>query len=124
MTGYLIAAVWLLALMLFLTALKNVQLARRLSKAKDAEHAKCIAHITDFVGNAFAARVLEAAADDYDSTAGKQRMAVLSHLTRPEGVTLPAHWMRDRAKNLHPHDGYYTVGEPFVTNRNGERVEL
>lgn len=122
MTGWLVATVWLLALMLALTMLKVVHLAYALAKVKDAEHAKCIAHVTEFVGNAFAARVLEAAAEDYDSAQGKHRMAVLTHQPRPEGVTLPAFWLKDRASRLHPTEPYYVVHPATVTDRNGKKV--
>lgn len=103
MIGWLIATVWLLALMLALTVMKTLHLSRSLSKAKDVEHAKCIAHVTDFVGNAFAARVLDAAGEDYDTAQGRHRMAVLSHMARPDDESLPAAWLKDRAKRLHPH---------------------
>lgn len=92
------ATIWLLALCLTLTVLKMFHLIRQLRTSTTAEHAKCIAHVAHYVGNSFAASVLEAAAEEYDSVRGQHTLAVLRHEPQPEGVSIPAHWLMDRAR--------------------------
>lgn len=95
-------ALTFVSLALALTVLKLLHYARQLAKHETAEHAKCTAHVAHYVGNAFAARVLEAAAADYDTTPARAEMARLSHTTRPNGQSLPAAWLLSRAAKLDP----------------------
>jgi hypothetical protein len=65
------------------------------------EHAKCMSMVAAFVGDEFAARVLEAAANDWDSA---EEMGNLKMLAReeykPGGPSMPAIWMRKRGESL------------------------
>lgn len=72
---------------------------------EQAKHAKCIAHVSEYVGDRFAAQVLRAAAEDYSST---RNIPVLRTMAR-EGrkrmdLSLPSEWLMDRADMLDPTD--------------------
>lgn len=63
-------------------------------------HAKCIAHIASYVGNEFAAQVLIAAAEDFDSTDGMADKSRLAAAWDRNGPSIPAIWMTERAETL------------------------
>lgn len=66
-----------------------------------AAHAKCIAHVASFVGNQFAADVLEAAAHDFDSLEEKGNMKALARMKfTADGPSMPAIWLHDRANRI------------------------
>lgn len=98
----LIALLILLLVVLGLTLIQMFRLIGMLTTVKHAEHAKCIAHIAYYVGNKFAARVLEAAANDYDTALGRQQLSRISAANRVEGQSIPATWMRQRAAVMDP----------------------
>jgi hypothetical protein len=69
--------------------------------SEDELHAKCIAHIAQFVGDSFAAKVLDAAAEDYESAEGITELRVIGHQQyKPGGPTVPRIWMAQRAARL------------------------
>lgn len=64
-------------------------------------HAKCIAHIASYVGNEFAAQVLTVAAEDYSSAEGQAEIRELANTKyAPEGPSIPALWLLDRAEGF------------------------
>lgn len=65
-------------------------------------HAKCIAHIAHYVGNEFAAHVLEAAAADYDSLEGRAKISEIINAQYNPGddESVPALWLLDRAATV------------------------
>lgn len=73
----------------------------RLQGNGDREHAKCIAHITQYMGDEYAAMVLKAAAHDWDSAEEASRLKVLARLKHKQGgPSMPAIWLNDRAERL------------------------
>lgn len=69
----------------------------------EAVHAKCIAHVTHYVGNEFAAMVLNAAADFYDSSEGRAKISEIINTEYNHGdveESVPALWMRNRANSF------------------------
>lgn len=98
----MITALVVVSVALALTTLKLLQTLRRLSQIEHGEHAKCIAHIAHYVGDSFAAQVLEAAADDYDTALGRQQLSHLASVVRIEGQSIPATWLRHRAQGMKP----------------------
>lgn len=78
--------------------------AMRLDKAGEeqrADHAKCIAHVTEYVGNEFAARVLESAGSFYDSPEGERYLNLLaSEKYTAGGPNVPVLFMRERAHEI------------------------
>ena len=67
----------------------------------DTDHAKCIAAVMHYVGNEWAAQVLDIAAADYasvESQADKDRIGRL--LWREGGDPVPTIWLRERATRL------------------------
>lgn len=65
---------------------------------EQAKHAKCIAHVSEYVGNHFAAQVLRAAAEEYSSSRNEpvlRRMALVGRIE--PGVLLPSQWLLERA---------------------------
>lgn len=80
-------------------------------------HAKCIAHIASYVGNEFAAQVLEAAAKDFDSVEGQaDKSRIAATAWEKDGPSVPSIWLVERANNLR-HDQPDTI-----YNFAGERV--
>lgn len=74
--------------------------------ALESDHTKCMAMVAAFVGNDFAARVLEASADVYDSTDGQAALRrIASTVWTEEGDSVPAMWLRERADNMRADEG-------------------
>lgn len=72
-----------------------------LQMAADAEHAKCMGAVMKFVGDQWAAQVLEVAAADYESAANHADIDRIGRLLwRPDGSPVPSIWMRERAEKL------------------------
>lgn len=97
----LLIAVSTLILALAMSFQRNQRLNDELHEERDANHAKCIAHITSYVGDQFAANVLRAAAQAWDSIEEKphiQRLGREQFL--PEGPSMPSIWLRDRADTM------------------------
>lgn len=77
--------------------------SKALAKQHDAQHAMCIAAVAAYVGDAFAARVLDAAAEDYDSVDGRAELGRLGASEWSEdGPSIPALWLSDRADRIYP----------------------
>lgn len=93
----------LVVLILFLLGVVGL-LYHRMTEAEDElehMHAKCIAHIAEYVGNEYAAMVLRAAAHDWDSAEESNRLKVLARLRYSAGGPgMPAIWLNDRADRL------------------------
>lgn len=67
----------------------------------DREHAKCVAATMAFVGDEFAAQVLDVAADDYASAQSHGGLDRISRLVyKPGGPPIPSLWLRERADRL------------------------
>lgn len=64
------------------------------------EHSDCLHNIRHYVGDEFAAQVLNVAADDYDSGDEIHRIKVLSRGYKEGGPSVPAMWLHDRADRL------------------------
>lgn len=73
----------------------------RLSE-QEAEHGKCLAGVMMFVGDSFAANVLRAAAEDYDASASQFRIRQMAREYDPDGLSIPAMWLLERADSLKP----------------------
>jgi len=70
-------------------------------QAHDTDHAKCMAGVMAFIGNEWAAQILEIAANDYasvDSHQDRDRIGRL--LYKPGGPPIPSLWLRERATRL------------------------
>lgn len=66
-----------------------------------AAHAMCLAHIAHYVGNHFAAEVLKAAGEDYNSPQGQHDIAVIAREQWAQGgPSVPSIWMFNRADAL------------------------
>lgn len=73
--------------------------------AADAEHAKCIGAVAAFIGNEWAAQILEVAADDYTSPKAHADLDRIGRLVyRPGGEPVPSLWLRERADRLRVDD--------------------
>lgn len=94
---FLIAViVALLAVVLVLAAI-NVRFTTDIQR----DHAQCIAQVTEYTGNEFAARVLLAAAEDYNSGDGRVELALLRRdWTGSDHDSIPAAWLRNRADRI------------------------
>jgi hypothetical protein len=67
-----------------------------------ADHAKCLALIAGFVGDEFAARVLDSAAADYNTMDGQAEVARIRNTVWGEGdEPVPTLWLRERASTMH-----------------------
>lgn len=99
---------WVLAILLCSVTIALVFTVQRLNsmteeaiEATEHQHARCMALVTAFVGDQFAARVLEAAAADYETVEGQQRLSALRWSDWVEGgPCVPALWLKDRANAL------------------------
>lgn len=72
-------------------------------RADKADHAKCVAHVAHYVGDAFAAQVLRLAASDMASVEGQTELRTISHSDRiriGDGQVIAALWLEDRADAL------------------------
>lgn len=83
---------------------RRVDLLRQVADFnRGKSHAMCIAHVSHYVGNHFAAKVLKAAADDYASAEGQHEVKVIingsSHQTLSENP-IPSLWLHKRADRL------------------------
>lgn len=107
-TGWLICAliviIVMLAFLLYLNYWHQQDYAEAMfSMAEDAEvdHAKCMALVAAFVGDEFAAQVLMAAAEDYDTAEGQSILVTLSRqVWAADGPSTPSLWLRDRAETI------------------------
>lgn len=117
MSTVLLVLLVILIANILLVSFLIVHYVREIRDAR-VEHAKCIAHIAHYVGDAFAESVLKAAADDYDSPSGKRTLSALSRERQTnEERSLPAVWLIDRAQSLQ------WSGEPFEERTlSGERA--
>jgi hypothetical protein len=80
---------------------KIERLEREAEATGEHEHAKCLSMVGAFVGDEFAARVLTAAADDYDTAEGQASVQRLIHTVwAPDGPSMPSLWLRDRAETI------------------------
>lgn len=94
----------IVAILLFMVikAVNEIQFLRDdLAQIQDTEHVKCLGAVMAYVGNQWAAQILDVAADDYASVeadADKDRIGRL--LWREDGDPIPSIWMRERADRL------------------------
>lgn len=96
--------VWVLSVSLLLTSSVMVMALRR-AEALEEEgrkaHAKCIALVSHYVGNQFAASVLEEAANRFETPEGKRKLHSLVETDwKPDGPSMPALWMRREANRI------------------------
>lgn len=69
--------------------------------ARDTEHAKCLGATMKFVGDEFAAQVLEVAASDYDSVDSMTDLQRIGNLVwKQGGDSVPSLWLQERAEKL------------------------
>lgn len=72
-----------------------------LQTTADVEHTKCMAAVMKFVGDEWAAQVLEVAASDYASAEAHHNLDRISRTVyKPGGPPVPAIWLRERADLL------------------------
>lgn len=72
-----------------------------LQMSTDTEHVKCMGAVMKFVGDEWAAQVLEVAAADYENAANHADLDRIGRLLwRPGGSPVPSIWMRERAEKL------------------------
>ena len=72
-----------------------------LQAATDTEHAKCMAAVMQFVGDEWAAQVLEVAAADYDSPGAQRDLDRIGRMVyKPGGAPVPTLWLQERADRL------------------------
>ena len=92
-----------LALALALVKLDQTREERN-SEMLDEEaalHAKCLAHVAQFVGDEFAARVLDAAAEDWESADGlAEARSIANNQYKPGGKSVPRLWLEQRAATM------------------------
>lgn len=76
-------------------------LREELQTATDTEHVKCMAAVMKYVGDEWAAQVLEVAAADYESGANHSELDRISRLRyQPGGSPVPTLWLQERAMKL------------------------
>jgi len=96
--------------------------------AKDTEHAKCMAAIMKYVGDEWAAAVLEGAAADYDSVESQRDLDRIRRLWRQDGPSIPNIWMQERADRIRimadPDYAAYLDAMEHVKNMNWNEVAL
>lgn len=88
--------------MLLLVALR-IDYVVRLLRNRDVDHAKCIAHVSHYVGNEFGAAVLRAAAEDYSSAEGQHELKVIANsrdYRHGVSLSIPSIWLNNRAAAL------------------------
>lgn len=89
-----------LALMVVMYAAMSY-LRNELVFVKNSEHAACMAGVMAFVGNEWAAQVLEVAATDYASVEAQQDKDRIGRLVwQSGGEPVPSLWLRERADQL------------------------
>lgn len=97
-----LSAMCLILLYCFMRSVNRViWLQEDLQFAADQEHAKCMGAVMAYVGNQWAAQVLDIAAADYasvESQGDRDRIGRL--LWRQDGDPIPSIWMRERADRL------------------------
>lgn len=72
-----------------------------LQSATDAGHAKCMGAVMKFVGDEWAAQVLDVAAADYESAMNHDQLDRIKRVQwTPGGPPVPSIWMRQRASRL------------------------
>lgn len=109
MTTYLLAIALVLAIVMLFIAVyvalrctnEMMFLREDLQQAEKTDHSKCMAAVMQFVGNEWAAQVLDIAAADYasvESQPDKDRIARLQW--REDGDPIPTLWLRERAIRL------------------------
>lgn len=75
--------------------------ADKAAREERRNHAACIAHVTEYVGNEFAALVLEHAADYYDSPEGERYLNRLARMKyKAGGPNMPVLFLYERAKEI------------------------
>lgn len=80
---------------------ESLFLAADLQEVTDAAHAKCMGAVMQYVGDEWAAQVLEVAASDWENVETLHDLDRISRLRyQPGGVSVPALWMEERAAAL------------------------
>lgn len=98
----ILAALLAVAIYLLACAVKKVTwLHEELQVASDTEHTKCMGAVMRFVGNEWAAQVLDVAASDYASATSHSDIDRIQRLVyKPGGPPVPAIWLAERAMKL------------------------
>lgn len=89
-----------LAYLMFVAVREILFLREDLQQAADTEHAKCMGAVMEFVGNEWAAQVLDVAADDYDAPSGSADMERIRRFWKQGDAPVPSIWLRQRADRL------------------------
>lgn len=99
---FVLIATLVFTTMMMLLCIREVIILHRLLRSEDqTDHAKCMALITAFVGDRFAAQVLRAAARDWDSVEAQPDIRrIANEKYRVGGPSMPYLWMIDRAEKL------------------------
>jgi hypothetical protein len=85
----------------FYTAQLRVNEFAEAKRTEKINHAMCIAHVSHYVGNHFAADVLKAAAEAYDQPSTQTELQIIANQQyTPNGSRVPALWMVNRAEAL------------------------
>lgn len=86
---------------LFLALRTILFLREDLQQASDNEHAKCMGAVMRYVGNEWAAQVLDIAAEDYASATSHADLERIRRVKwHQEGPPIPTIWLQERAMRL------------------------
>lgn len=97
----LIAACAILLGCLVLAMVRIFDLMDEREEDNDHTHAKCLSMVAAFIGDEFAAQVLNAAATDYDTAEGQAQLAVMrDRVWVHDGPSMPSLWLRNRAEMI------------------------
>jgi hypothetical protein len=101
----------LIGVIVFLVLLFAGQ-ARYHHEQMERNHAKCSGMVAAFVGDKFAAVVLESAAERYDSMDGMaDRERLANTVWQPHGASIPALFMRDLAAQMRAKEQTYAASD-------------
>lgn len=93
--------VLILVYMLALAVNRISWLHEDLQASTDAEHSRCMAAVMKFIGDEWAAQILEVAAADYANAENHAELDRIGRLVyKPGGLPVPSLWMQERADRL------------------------
>jgi hypothetical protein len=90
--------IWLLVV-LWMVVVTSVMLWRveRIASQNNADHAKCIAHISSVVSRRVVAEAMRTAAEKWDSVENQLVIGRIRNEYVPDGTSVPALWLREQA---------------------------
>lgn len=84
-------------------------LLREQRAAEKVDHLKCAGMMAAFVGDKFAASVLDAAADHFETSEGQADLIRARLKWVVDGESIPAIWLRDRAEQMRAKEERYVA---------------